>query len=132
VNTRAPKDLVAALDRKKVPFIIIELLGITVESSQIRNVFKSFEMVTESVSCLEPVRSLLDERYKEEYFHCNFIYELIEQLQFNSRTGRSFGLHLEDDLFNGDLYLRRYSREEVTNSIIEHQRKLKTTYGITR
>jgi hypothetical protein len=126
ITEKNTSELLNSLKRKKIPSVVIELSN-SIDQHKVRSVFSRFDRATSSVTCIEPVKLILSILYDDQFSDCVFVYSIVERLLECNRVVRSYGINI-----NEVLTFTKYSREDVNNAILAHQKKSQNRYVVER
>lgn len=84
---------------------------------------KQFNNVSESTSCIAPLKLFFEEAYQINTTQVNFIFDLIPLLIKNRLIINTYHLNLERNMSENEFLLKIYSKEDIINCIQALNRK---------
>lgn len=84
---------------------------------------KHYFKVSSDVSCLNPVKDFIQETYQIDVSKANFIFELLPILYLNKLVKASFEVNLSHKLIENNFLLKKYTKQDIENSIAAVNRK---------
>ena len=89
----------------------------------ITNLVKHYFKVSNTVSCLNPIKDFIQKIYQIDVSHANFIFELLPILYSNKVVKASFEVNLTNKLIDHSFLLKKYTKQDIENSIAAVNRK---------
>jgi hypothetical protein len=89
----------------------------------ITNLVKHYFKVSNEVSCLNPIKDFIQETYQIDVSKANFIFELLPILYSNKVVKTSFEVNLTNKLIDHSFLLKKYTKQDIENSIAAVNRK---------
>lgn len=81
------------------------------------NVMEKFNNVSETTSCISPIKLFFNEAYQLNTSQINFIFDLIPLLHQNQLIKNTYHLNLERNISNNEFLLKTYTKEDIINCI---------------
>ena len=89
----------------------------------ITNLVKHYFKVSNTVSCLNPIKDFIQKTYQIDVSKANFIFELLPILYSNKVVKTSFEVNLTNKLIDHSFLLKKYTKQDIENSITAVNRK---------
>jgi hypothetical protein len=89
----------------------------------ITNLVKHYFKVSNEVSCLNPIKDFIQKTYQIDVSKANFIFELLPILYSNKVVKTSFEVNLTNKLIDHSFLLKKYTKQDIENSIAAVNRK---------
>ncbi len=91
----------------------------------ITNLVKHYFKVSDHVSCLNPIKDFIQEIYQIEVKNADFIFELLPILYNKNLVKNTFQINLSDKLLNNNFLIKKYTKQDINQSIAAVNRKNK-------
>lgn len=113
--------------KRGVEVVFIELIDSNKKLEELEmlmtNLVKHYFKVSNEVSCLNPIKDFIQKTYQIDVSKANFIYELLPILYSNKVVKTSFEVNLANKLINHSFLLKKYTKQDIENSIAAVNRK---------
>lgn len=89
----------------------------------ITNLVKHYFKVSNTVSCLNPIKDFIQKTYQIDVSRANFIFELLPILYDKNFVKNTYQVNLTNKLINHSFLLKKYTKQDIENSIAAVNRK---------
>ncbi|MBI2279451.1 MAG: hypothetical protein HYU68_02005 [Bacteroidetes bacterium] len=89
----------------------------------ITNLVKHYFKVSNTVSCLNPIKDFIQKTYQIDVSKANFIFELLPILYDKNFVKNTYQVNLTNKLINHSFLLKKYTKQDIENSIAAVNRK---------
>ena len=89
----------------------------------ITHLVKHYFKVSDEVSCLNPIKDFIQAIYQIDVNKADFIFELLPILYDKKLVKNTFQVNLTDQMVNNNFLLKKYTKQEINQSIAAVNRK---------
>ena len=89
----------------------------------LKNAIKQFQKISETTSCISPLKLFFNEAYQLNTSQVNFIFDLIPLLIENQLIINTYHLNLERNINQNEFLLKTYTKEDILNCLEALNRK---------
>lgn len=89
----------------------------------LKDAIKQFQKISETTSCISPLKFFFNEDYQLNTSQVNFIFDLIPLLIENQLIINTYHLNLERNINQNEFLLKTYTKEDILNCLEALNRK---------